>query len=102
MHIAILLNDLTSSYIISGDGISTAALQLDAPSNDFADCSPFAILQDELFIFGGSTDQQKIGKLVGCSFSLISARLSYRYYDGSAALAIENGTKGQSNILAVY
>ena len=96
MHFAVLLNDLTSSYITSGDGIDIAALQLDAPSNDFVAGSPFAILQDELFIFGGNTDNQKIGKLVGCSFSLISARLSFRFYDGSAALAIENGTKGKN------
>ncbi|CAG5080465.1 Oidioi.mRNA.OKI2018_I69.PAR.g9602.t1.cds [Oikopleura dioica] len=73
MHFAVLLNDLTSSYINSGDGISIVAPQLDAPSNDFVAGSPFAILQDELFIFGGNADNQKIGKLVGCSFSLISA-----------------------------
>ena len=57
--------------------------------------SVFALLSGELHIFGGSSDENKIAKLNGCEFVEQNARLGLNVSYESAALAIEEESKGQ-------
>jgi len=50
---------ISEAYIMSRDGFSREAI-LSAPSDDYAKWSAFAVLSDQLFIFGGDSDRKKV------------------------------------------
>ena len=52
---------LSEAYVIDRDGKTTKAI-LNGRSDDFAKWSAFALLSDQLFIFGGESDRKKVRK----------------------------------------
>ncbi|CBY24915.1 unnamed protein product [Oikopleura dioica] len=82
---------ISEAYIMSRDGFSREAI-LSAPSDDYAKWSAFAVLSDQLFIFGGDSDRKKIAKLEECSFVELPARLNLEGYVGTAALTLADNT----------
>lgn len=59
-YLQIMLNSFSDSYIISGDGSVTLSTPLTSPSSDFVKYTPFAVINDVLHIFGGSSNKQKV------------------------------------------
>ena len=54
---------LSEAYVMDRDGRTTEAI-LNGPSDDYAKWSAFAILSDQLFIFGGESDRKKVRKFL--------------------------------------
>ena len=60
-QIMVIPEYLSKSYSISGDGKSiNPGSSFSAPSDDYAKWSASAILNNQLFIFGGDSDRKKV------------------------------------------
>ena len=55
-----ILSDISNSYITNGDGSEISAVQISAPSNDFTTRAKHALINGEVFIFGGTTNKRKV------------------------------------------
>ena len=55
---------LENSFFISFDGSMKWPAKIKAPRNDYLESSPHALIKNELFIFGGCSDYQKVRKLL--------------------------------------
>ncbi|CBY31062.1 unnamed protein product [Oikopleura dioica] len=93
VSILVILWDLSASYLTSGDGSSKVAAKISAPSNDFTENAKHALVNGQLHIFGGYTDERKIAKLDGCAFTELSARLNVDRDTFSEALSIQFGSQ---------
>jgi len=93
VSILVILNDLSASYLTSGDGRSKVAAKITAPSNSYTNSAKHALVNGQVHIFGGDTDNRKIAKLDGCAFVELSARLSIDRDWLSEALSIESGSQ---------
>ena len=100
---------LSDSYVLSGDGLTENSATIKAAEINYAERSAFAVVQGQMYIFGGWNDRQmvkllkiqkyidfilKIAKLEECSFSKLSTRLVNEFWYGHAAIEIDNGNKG--------
>ena len=95
-HFIVFNYDINEAFIIGESGAtSNPRPSIRAPTNDYTMNSVFALLSGELHIFGGSSDENKIAKLNGCEFVEQNARLGFNVSYESAALAIEEESKGQ-------
>jgi hypothetical protein len=100
-YIMVIPNDLSASYIINGDGSQRSNVQLTWPEDDtgnyYASRARFAIVADQLHLFGGgaydSLGKRRIARLDGCEIVELSARLTDICAEGHAAIAIEDGSK---------
>ena len=54
---------LKTAFLITLDGTKKPAI-IKAPSNDYLEGAPHALIKDKLFIFGGWKDSRKVRKLV--------------------------------------
>merc|ERR550534_1731445 len=63
------------AFIINGDGSSTKSNMI-LPSEDFTEKAPFAVIQGNVYIFGGHSDNFKIRRLDGCGITELSTRLN--------------------------
>ena len=116
MNILVILNDqqgaqMSPSYLINGDGDKTS-VQIEAPSDSEAPYYGYilyaqsAVVQDNLYIFGGRHDRRrvslsknlflyfKVARLDSCSFVELSVKLIYDRYRSHAALSISDGGEG--------
>ncbi|CBY11692.1 unnamed protein product [Oikopleura dioica] len=93
VSILVILNDLSASYLTSGDGSSKVAAKISAPSNDYTANAKHALVNGQVHIFGGTTDNRKIAKLNGCAFVELSARLNVDRDSGTEALSIQSGSQ---------
>ncbi|CBY31067.1 unnamed protein product [Oikopleura dioica] len=93
VSILVILMDLSASYLTSGDGSSKITAKISAPSNDYTRNAKHALVNGQLHIFGGSTDNRKIAKLIGCAFTQLSARLNVDRDYHSEALSIQSGSQ---------
>ena len=100
---------MADSYVFSGDGLTNNSATIEAAGKNYAIDSAFAVVQGQLYIFGGYNDYQKvkllkikkyidfilqIALLEGCSFTELSIRLINEFKYGHAAIEIDNGNKG--------
>ncbi|CAG5104751.1 Oidioi.mRNA.OKI2018_I69.chr1.g1505.t1.cds [Oikopleura dioica] len=81
------------SYIFSGDGLTRNSPSISVPRSDYVFGSAFAVMQGEMYIFGGIEDNHKIAKIENCAFNELSVRLRYRITDKSAAIDTDNGER---------
>ncbi|CBY32661.1 unnamed protein product [Oikopleura dioica] len=93
VSILVILWDLSASYLTSGDGSSKVAAKISAPRNDYTTVAKHALVNGQVHIFGGSTDNRKIAKLNGCAFVELSARLNVDRDQHSEALSIQSGSQ---------
>ena len=56
--------ELNKSFLISLDGSRKTAATIEAPTNGYLHEAPHALIKNELFIFGGFSDEQKVRKLL--------------------------------------
>ena len=52
-------DDLTDSFIFSGDGATKSSAFIDASHDSYAKNSAFSLVKGDMYIFGGQTDFQK-------------------------------------------
>ncbi|CBY11691.1 unnamed protein product [Oikopleura dioica] len=93
VSILVILLDLSASYLTSGDGSSKVTAKISAPRNDYTSGAKHALVNGEVHIFGGDTDNRKIAKLNGCAFVELSARLNVDRDAYSEALSIQSGSQ---------
>ncbi|CAG5091543.1 Oidioi.mRNA.OKI2018_I69.PAR.g13118.t1.cds [Oikopleura dioica] len=91
--ILVVLEDLRLVYSISEDGKINKKASVFAGRNDYAQYAQFALVKNQLHIFGGQSDMKKIARLEGCVFKELAARLNSYYAWGSAAVALDGGNK---------
>jgi len=87
-------DNIDDTYILDKDGGKTPA-SVTSPNNDnqYTRESLFAVVKDELFIFGGLWGRRKIAKFDRCAFVELSIQLDFDIRWLGAALAIENQSK---------
>ena len=56
--------DVEKAFSISFDGSRKTPAKIKAPRNDYLEDAPHALIKNELFIFGGWQDYQKVRKLL--------------------------------------
>ncbi|CBY12720.1 unnamed protein product [Oikopleura dioica] len=93
VSILVILEDLSASYLTSGDGSTQVAAKISAPSNDYTRYAKHALVNGEVHIFGGSTDYKRIAKLIGCAFVELSVRLNVDRDWHDEALSIQSGSQ---------
>ena len=60
--ILVMGENLEEAFSMSFDGKTRNKATIVAPSNDYLQYAPHALVKNELFIFGGWTDKQKVRK----------------------------------------
>ncbi|CAG5111055.1 Oidioi.mRNA.OKI2018_I69.chr2.g5391.t1.cds [Oikopleura dioica] len=50
---------LSDAYVISGDGNSKVSATITAPADNYAEWAQHALIGNQLYIFGGSSDSRK-------------------------------------------
>jgi len=75
--ILVLLKDLYNSHITNRDGSETSAVQISAPSSNYADYAQSAVVQGKLHLFGGTTDFKKIARLDDCTIVELPYKLNF-------------------------
>ena len=99
--ILVVLEDLRLVYSISEDGKLNKKASVFAGRNDYAQYAQFALVKNQLHIFGGQSDMKKVARLEGCVFKELAARLNSYYAWGSAAVALDGGSKGNTCKISV-
>jgi len=93
VFILVIPHKLDRSYLQNGDGTSQISPTINMPENNYASNAAFALVNGEPHIFGGGSDNYKIARLDGCSFTELPARLNEARFAGHAAVSTENGQK---------
>ena len=60
MNIIFVSWNTSDSFIFSGDGATERTISIDSPIYDYAEYSAFAVVKDEMYIFGGERDTHKL------------------------------------------
>ena len=60
MFILVIPRYADGSYLQSGDGISQTSPTINVPENNYAQNAAFALVNGELYIFGGYSDGFKV------------------------------------------
>ncbi|CAG5111067.1 Oidioi.mRNA.OKI2018_I69.chr2.g5403.t1.cds [Oikopleura dioica] len=94
-EIFILVIRNSEAYVISGDGNSKVSATITAPNGNYFQSVQHALIRNQLYIFGGSSDKRKIAVLEACSFKEKSERLLNDIDWASAALSIDDDSRGK-------
>ena len=99
-NILVILNDLSASYVINGDGSKFSDVQINTTSNispdySFASGAKSAVVQGKLHLFGGWRNNRRIARLEGCTLVEQQMQLTFLANEFHAALSIDDGSKGR-------
>ena len=110
-------NDIPGQYALFGDGSTNENARIFIPDRIDVYRSLFALVNDQLHIFGGWQDSRivdileckwqhnvifKILKIVRCQLTTLPIRLQRRYSAGSSALSISSGKEGTKSLSILF